>query len=82
MRKALLSMALLGFFVTPGLAAPDAAAVVAHYTDLAEAIYGDSHLAARKLETAIDVFLAHPTPETLAAARIAWKAARVPYLQS
>jgi putative iron-regulated protein len=82
MRKTLLSMALLGFFVAPAFAAPDAGAVVAHYADLAEAIYGDSHLATERLEAAVDAFLAHPAPETLAAARAAWKAARMPYLQS
>jgi putative iron-regulated protein len=82
MRKTLLCIALLGLFATPAFAAPDAAAVVAHYADLAEAIYGDSHLAAEKLRTVVDTFLAHPTPETLADARAAWKAARVPYLQS
>lgn len=82
MRKSLLCIALLGLFATPALAAPDAGAVVAHYADLAEAIYGDSHLAARKLQASVDAFLAHPTSETLADARAAWKAARVPYLQS
>jgi len=66
----------------PARAAPDAGAVVAHYADLAEAIYGDSHLAARKLQASVDAFLAQPTPETLADARAAWEAARVPYLQS
>jgi putative iron-regulated protein len=82
MRKSLLCIALLGLFATPARAAPDAAAVVAHYADLAEAIYGDSHLAAQKLQASVDTFLAHPTPERLADARAAWKAARVPYLQS
>ncbi len=81
MRKTLLCIALLGA-ATPAAAAPEAAAVVAHYADLAEAIYGDSHLAAQKLQTSVDAFLAHPAPGTLADARGAWKAARVPYLQS
>ncbi len=82
MRKSLLCVALLGLFAVPARAAPDAAAVVAHYADLAEAIYGDSHLAARKLQASVDAFLVHPTPERLADARAAWKTARVPYLQS
>jgi putative iron-regulated protein len=82
MRKSLLCIALLGLFAMPARAAPDAGAVVAHYADLAEAIYGDSHLAAQKLQASIDTFLAQPTPRTLAEARAAWKAARVPYLQS
>ncbi len=61
---------------------PAPEAVVAHYADLAEAIYGDSLIAARALQTSVDAFLAHPTPATLNAARAAWKAARIPYLQS
>lgn len=63
--------------------APDpAAAVVAHYADLAQAIYGDSASAARDLRKAVNAFLAHPDGPTLSEARAAWKAARVPYLQS
>ncbi len=34
------------------------------------------------MQAAVDAFLADPTDETLAAARDAWKAARVPYQQS
>ncbi|MDP1108930.1 imelysin family protein, partial [Klebsiella pneumoniae] len=37
---------------------------------------------AKTLQTAIDAFLAKPNDETLKAARTAWIAARVPYLQS
>jgi putative iron-regulated protein len=82
MRKNLLYVVLFSLVAEPALAAPDAAAVVAHYADLAEAIYGDSHRAAGKLQASVDTFLSHPTPDTLAGARAAWKAARVPYLQS
>jgi putative iron-regulated protein len=37
---------------------------------------------AKTLQTAIDAFLAKPNAETLKAAKEAWVAARVPYLQS
>ena len=37
---------------------------------------------ARTLQTAVDAFLADPTDATLAAARDAWKASRVPYQQT
>jgi putative iron-regulated protein len=61
---------------------PEAGAVVAHYADMAEAIYGDALSGAQALRKAIDVFVAHPAPDTLEAARSAWKQARIPYLQS
>ena len=59
-----------------------AKAVVAHYADLVFAVYSDSESTAKTLQTAIDTFLANPNDETLKAARTAWIAARVPYLQS
>ncbi len=60
----------------------EASAVVAHYADMAEAIYGDALSGAQALQTAIETFIAHPTLESLEAARSAWKQARIPYLQS
>jgi putative iron-regulated protein len=66
----------------PQAAAPTANAVIVHYADLAEAMYGDSLSGARNLQTSVDAFLAHPTGQTLTAARGAWKAARVSYLQT
>lgn len=81
--KIVLSVVALWAFVTAAQAAPDpATAVVTHYADLAQAIYGDSAAAARDLQKAVDAFLAHPDAQTLSEARKAWKAARVPYLQS
>ncbi|MGL5998399.1 MAG: imelysin family protein, partial [Pseudomonas proteolytica] len=59
-----------------------AKAVVAHYADIVFAVYSDSEATAKTLQTAIDTFLANPNDETLKAARTAWIAARVPYLQS
>ncbi|MCU1749644.1 imelysin family protein [Pseudomonas sp. 6D_7.1_Bac1] len=59
-----------------------AKAVVAHYADMAFTVFSDAESTAKTLQTAIDAFLAKPNAETLKAARAAWIAARVPYLQS
>ena len=69
--------------VAPG-AVDEAAgkAVVKHYTDMVYAVYSDSLSTAKTLQTAVDAFLAKPNDETLKAAKEAWFAARVPYLQS
>jgi len=64
------------------LAAPSAQEVIAHYADLAEAMYSDSLATAKTLEAAVDAFLAKPSQETLDAAKDAWLAARVPYQQT
>lgn len=57
-------------------------AVVKHYTEMVYAVYSDALSTAKNLQTAIDAFLAKPNDETLKAAKEAWVAARVPYLQS
>lgn len=57
-------------------------AVVKHYTDMVYTVYSDSLSTAKTLQSAIDAFLAKPNDETLNAAKAAWAAARVPYLQS
>ncbi|MFJ4112108.1 imelysin family protein [Pseudomonas sp. NPDC089758] len=57
-------------------------AVVKHYTEMVYAVYSDSLSTAKSLQTAIDAFLAKPNDDTLKAAKEAWAAARVPYLQS
>jgi putative iron-regulated protein len=56
--------------------------VLTNYGDIAHAMYEDSLIAAKSLQTAVNAFLADPSQAKLAAARAAWKAARVPYLQS
>ena len=66
----------------PAPAAPTPAAVLTTYGDVAQAMYEDSLSSARTMQTAINAFLANPTPATLTAARNAWKTARVPYLQT
>ncbi len=59
-----------------------AVAIVANYVAIAQATYGDALLTGRQLETAVNALLAHPSVQTLEAARSAWRAARIPYLQS
>ena len=59
-----------------------AQAVVKHYADLAHAVFSDAHSTGLKLQQAIDALLANPTDETLQAAKEAWLAARVPYMQT
>jgi putative iron-regulated protein len=72
--------------LTTTLAAPVLAAtpeeVTAHYADLALAGYQDSLTTARSLQTAVGNLVASSSDETLAAARAAWLAARVPYQQT
>lgn len=59
-----------------------AKAVVKHYADIASAVFDDAASTAKTLQTAIEALLATPNDETLKAAREAWLAARVPYMQS
>jgi putative iron-regulated protein len=56
--------------------------VVKTYMDIGHAVYFDAAARAQDLDKAVDAFLATPTQAKLDAAREAWKAARVPYLQS
>ncbi|AJE47759.1 imelysin family protein [Celeribacter indicus] len=58
------------------------AEVVQTYADIGHATYEDALVKAQDLKTAIDAFLAEPSDATLAAAKTAWIAARVPYQQS
>lgn len=75
---ALASLALVG---TPALAA-DKAAVLETYADIAAAGYEDSLITARALQEAVAALIAAPSEDTLAAAKTAWLAARVPYQQT
>lgn len=63
-------------------AAPEPAAVVATYADLAQAVYTDSLTTAQALRAAVGDLVAAPSDQTLAAARAAWIAARAPYQQT
>ena len=69
---------------TPAPAYDEARArlVINHYADLALAAYSDALSEARELRGQIDALLAQPNAETLAAARQAWRDARVPCMQT
>jgi putative iron-regulated protein len=74
--------AVLWVVTTLPAAAASVREVVDTYGNIAEATYQDALARARLLKSAVDKLLAKPTPETLAEAREAWKAARVPYMQT
>lgn len=57
-------------------------AVVAHYAELAFAVFSDAASTGKALQQAVDALLAKPDSTTLQAARDAWIAARPAYLQS
>ncbi len=61
---------------------PDPRAVLAHYADIGQATFEDSLTTARALDAAVAALVAKPSAQTLDAARVAWKAARVTYMQS
>jgi len=74
----------LGFCtsLSPAIAESAPKDVLKTYADIAQAGYTDSTDTARTLKLAIDAFLAHPTEDSLRAARAAWIAARIPYMQT
>jgi putative iron-regulated protein len=79
------SLALLAALVAYPVTALGAVApedVLSTYGDVAQAIYEDSLNEGRKMQTAIEEFLAAPSDATLRAARDAWVDARIPYQQS
>ncbi|WP_414461697.1 imelysin family protein [Hyphomicrobium sp. DY-1] len=82
-RFAAVSAVALAVTCGPALAGPPATKdIMKNYGDMAEAMYGDALAKAKDLDKSIDAFLAAPNAETLAAARTAWKASRVPYMQT
>ncbi len=56
--------------------------LLTNYADMAQAAYEDSLAEAKKLQKAIDTFVANPTEANLDSARAAYKAARQPYSQT
>lgn len=74
-------LAALLLSATPTLAATPEE-VTSHYADMGLATFQDSLTTAQALQSAVQALIATPSDATLAAARDAWKAARVPYLQS
>lgn len=61
---------------------PSKADVLSTYSNIAEANYDDSLIAAKSLQAAVNALIADPSDATLNAARAAWIAARVPYQQT
>jgi len=72
----------LGFCFTPAAAADSAKDVLKSYADIAQAGYEDSLETATTMKLAINAFLSEPTEPNLRAARAAWIAARIPYMQT
>jgi len=74
-------IATLGF-AAAAHAAPSKDAILKTYADIAQAGYEDSVTLAKDLKTAVDALVADPSADTMAAAREAWVASRVPYMQT
>ncbi|MEZ5828416.1 MAG: imelysin family protein [Hyphomicrobiales bacterium] len=72
----------LGICFTPAAAADSTKGVLKTYADIAQAGYEDSLETAKTMKLAIDAFLSEPTEGNLRAARAAWIAARIPYMQT
>lgn len=81
MRRALSALLLCTVLAAPALAATPEE-VVQTYADIALAKYQDSLATAKSLQAAVEALVASPSEETLAAAKTAWLAARVPYQQT
>jgi putative iron-regulated protein len=76
------ALAMSACLAAPLAAAPAAKDVLKIYADIAEAGYADSADTARTLKLAVDALIAKPTEDNLRAARAAWIAARIPYMQT
>ncbi len=85
MRSGISSVAAAGMLIAAtatAQAASDKRAVLETYADIAHAGYEDSLVLARELQTAIKALIVTPSAESMAAARNAWLASRVPYMQT
>jgi putative iron-regulated protein len=71
----------LGLCFTPAMA-DSTEGVLKNYADIAQAGYEDSLETAKTMQLAINAFLSEPTEANLRAARAAWIAARIPYMQT
>jgi putative iron-regulated protein len=67
---------------SPASADPTPKDVIKVYADIAQAAYTDSLSTARTLKLAVDAFLAKSTEDNFRAARAAWIAALIPYMQT
>ncbi len=83
MKKVLFGMVLAGTAFTASAATAVATdAVVKNYADIALASYEDSLHTATALRAAVQALVDKPSETSLKAARQAWLAARVPYMQT
>lgn len=71
----------LGLCFTPAMA-DSTEGVLKNYADIAQAGYQDSLETAKTMQLAINAFLSEPTESNLRAARAAWIASRIPYMQT
>lgn len=81
-RPTILPTLALALCVAGGAHADTARDVINGYADLAQAKYADSLAAVQALDAAIAALVAAPSPQSHAAAKQAWLAARVPYQQT
>jgi putative iron-regulated protein len=82
MTRTMLTTTALGLCLSGAAVAQSPGDVLDTYSDIAQATYEDSLIAARALNDAVGALIASPSAETLQAAREAWLEARVPYQQS
>jgi putative iron-regulated protein len=78
----ILTTTAIGLGLTGVAMAQSADEVLDTYSDIAQAKYEDSLIAARALNDAVDALIANPSAGSLQAAREAWIRSRVPYQQS
>ncbi|NLS14871.1 peptidase [Vibrio sp. SM6] len=71
-----------GFSSSSIAASPSEKQVIAHYADLAHAVYQDARITAQALQTEIKTFIDQPSKNGLDKVKQAWLQARVPYQQS
>ncbi|MFT6202307.1 MAG: putative iron-regulated protein [Candidatus Endobugula sp.] len=76
---ACISCSAFSFSGTPASIEKD---VLNHYSDIALAMYSDSLSSAQALQSSLAALTEKPNKQTLATARTAWVAARVPYQQT
>ena len=85
MKKRLLSTAISVLLLTSSASFAEpvsSKAVLTNYSNIAHAVYEDSLTTAKALQKSVNAFIAKPNEASLTAAKVAWKAARVPYQQS
>jgi putative iron-regulated protein len=81
-KSGLLACAICAVSATPLAAQKGVDGVLKNYANIAHAGYGDSLITAEVLHSAVKALIAAPSVATLAGARGAWLAARVPYQQT